>query len=228
MDYYDKRTICDKFNIRGGKNNSIDVFLLNITSLSFYFNPDLLPEWYLSTLILFYAISPLFKYLLEKGGWSLLILISLAIIMEEEFIGAEKWQYENALGRIPLYLLGMQCALTNKEDLSYKITVPLFLLSIAFFFQKHHYLFSACAIPLAIQIANVFIDKYKLSKNKLLNCIGSHTLEVYVGNTIAAVIAEHIFCPEMHVITKVTIDIMMTTGLSLLLWKLNLRLQKLS
>ena len=112
----------------------------------------------------------------------------------------------------------MQCALSNKEDLPYKVTIPLFLLSVAFFFQGHHYLFSACAVLLAIQIANILIDKWGVLKNKLFN---------WIGNTIAAVIAELIFSPEMNVFDKISIDIMMTIGLSLLLWKLNSQLQDL-
>ena len=42
-----------------------------------------------------------------------------------------------------------------------------------------------------------------------------HILDIYVGNTIAAVIAELIFSPEMNVFDKISIDIMMTIGLSL-------------
>lgn len=217
----------NKFNIRGGEDLSLDVLLLNITSLSFYYNPDLLPEWYLSTLLLFYAVSPLLKMLLEKGNWGLLILVSLGVVLEEEFLGTGRWQYDNAVARFPLYLLGMQCALSNKEDLPYKVTIPLFLLSVAFFFQGHHYLFSACAVLLAVQIANILIDKWGVLKNKLFNWIGTHTLDIYVGNTIAAVTAKQIFSPEMNVFDKISIDIMMTIGLSLLLWKLNSQLQDL-
>ncbi|WP_025835570.1 acyltransferase family protein [Bacteroides rodentium] len=205
----------------GGGDFGLETFLLNITSLSFYYNPDLLPEWYLSTLLLFYAVSPLLKMLLEKYSWRLLTLVSLVVVLEGEFLGTGRWQYDNAVARFPLYLLGMQCALNNKENLPYKVTIPLFLLSIAFFFQGHHYLFSACAVLFTVQIANILIDRWGILKNKLFNWIGSHTLEIYVGNTIAAIIAEQIFSPEMNILTKLSIDIMMTISLSLLLWKLN-------
>lgn len=214
--------------LMGGVNDSIDVFLLNITSLSFYYNPDLSPEWYLATLILFYAISPLLKNLLEKGGWGLLLLISFAIIMEEEFWGTGRWQYANAIGRFPLYLLGMLCAIKNREDLPYKVTIPLFFLSIIFFFQNAHYLFSSYAVLLLIQVTNKLIDRWIIFKNDLFDWIGSHTLELYVGNTIAAVIThQYIFHIEMNVLIKVSIDIIMTIILSLLLWKANSQLQKL-
>lgn len=72
-------SVCIINLILGVGNLGLDIFLLNITSLSFYYNPDLLPEWYLSTLLLFYAVSPLLKMLLEKGSWGLVILISLVV-----------------------------------------------------------------------------------------------------------------------------------------------------
>ena len=45
--------------------------------------------------------------LLEKGSWGLVILISLVVVLEEEFLGTGRWQYDNAVARFPLYLLGM-------------------------------------------------------------------------------------------------------------------------
>ena len=77
-----------------------------------------------------------------------MILISLVVVLEEEFLGTGRWQYDNAVARFPLYLLGMQCALSNKEDLPYKVTIPLFLLSVAFFFQGHSLpIFRMCCAP---------------------------------------------------------------------------------
>lgn len=79
--------------------------------------------------------QPVTKNAFGKGSWGLVILISLVVVLEEEFLGTGRWQYDNAVARFPLYLLGMQCALSNKEDLPYKVTIPLFLLSVAFFFR---------------------------------------------------------------------------------------------
>lgn len=213
--------------ISGGViGKEFNIFLLNITSLSFYCDPDLLPEWYLATLMLFYALSPLLKILLEKGGWSLLLMIGLAVVIEEEIWGTGKWQYANAIARFPIYLLGMMCAIKNKEDLPYKITVPFFLLSIVFFFQNQHYLFSACAVLLLIQVADKLIGRLFFFKNKIFNWIGTHTLELYVGNVISAEIVHYIFYPEMHILMKLPIDLAMTICISLLLWKINSQVQK--
>lgn len=227
MDDFDNSIILCQFDIGGVNDRGVDVLLLNITSLSFYCEPDLLPEWYLATLMLFYAISPLLKILLEKGGWSLLLMIGLTVVIEEEIWGTGKWQYANAIARFPLYLLGMLCAIKNKEDLPYKVTILLFLLSIVFFFQNHHYLFSACSVLLLIQVANKLIDRWSFFKNKIFNWIGTHTLELYVGNVLSAVMMRFVLFPELHVLVILTIDLTMTTGFSLLLWKVNSQIQKI-
>lgn len=146
--------------------------------------------------------------------------------MEEEFGGTGRWQYANAIGRFPLYLLGMLCAIKNREDLPYKVTIPLFFLSIIFFFQNQHYLFSSYALLLLIQVANKLIDKWSIFKNDLFNWIGTHTLELYVGNVLSAEFVHYIFYPRMHTLMKVAIDLAMTICMSLLLWK-NSQVQKL-
>lgn len=176
---------------------------------------------------MFYALSPLLKTLLEKGGWTVLILISMAIIIKEEIWGSDRWQYANAIARFPLYLLGMTCAIKDKEDLPYSVTLPLFFLSIVFFFQNQHYLFSACAVLLLVQIANKLIDKWDSFKNRLSNWIGTHTLELYVGNVLSAGMMRFVLFPELHVLVILTIDLTITTGFSLLLWKVNSQIQKI-
>lgn len=153
-------------------------------------------------------------------------MIGLAVVIEEEIWGTGKWQYANAIARFPIYLLGMMCAIKNKEDLPYKITVPFFLLSIVFFFQNQHYLFSACAVLLLIQVADKLIGRLFFFKNKIFNWIGTHTLELYVGNVISAEIVHYIFYPEMHILMKLPIDLAMTICISLLLWKINSQVQK--
>lgn len=146
--------------------------------------------------------------------------------MEEEFVGTGRWQYANAVGRLPLYLLGMLCAIKNKENLSYKVTVPLFLLSIVFFFQNQHYLFSACATPFLMQVANKIIDRSTLFQKSAFTWIGAHTLELYCGNTITAEIVVHFFHPDVPLFTKLAIDFALTFVLSITLWRVNIKIQK--
>lgn len=63
----------------GEEATTMKDLLFDLSTISFYIHPNSLPEWYLATLILFYLISPLYKYLLEKTGWILLVIISVSI-----------------------------------------------------------------------------------------------------------------------------------------------------
>lgn len=212
-----------KYLIREG--TTITLLLCDLSTISFYTHPNSLPEWYLATLILFYLISPLYKYLLEKTGWILLIIISVSIYSCYIIIGTTTWQYACAIPRFPLYLLGFTCALKNKEDISYSITIPLFLVGIYYFFQNNHYMFSSFCILLCIQIANKIIDKNSLFQTPIIQWIGKHTLEIYVANVLSAILIKYIFVSEGKSILMLS-DIFITSILSILLWKVNSLIQK--
>lgn len=208
-----------------GEGTTITLLLCDLSTISFYTHPNSLPEWYLATLILFYLISPLYKYLLEKTGWILLIIISVSIYSCYIIIGTTTWQYACAIPRFPLYLLGLTCALKNKEDISYSITIPLFLVGIYYFFQNNHYMFSSFCILLFIQIVNKIIDKNSLFQTPIILWIGKHTLEIYVANVLSAILIKYISISEEKSILILS-DILFTTILSLLLWKVNSLIQK--
>ena len=59
----------------GGGKMCITHLVANLSTIFFYFNPDLLPEWYLATLIMFYALSPILYMILKKAGWFGALLI---------------------------------------------------------------------------------------------------------------------------------------------------------
>lgn len=206
----------------------IKTFLSDFSTLSFYTHPDSLPEWYLATLILFYTISPIYKYLLERVGWVLLIVISIMVFIYYITIGTSIWQYACAISRFPLYLLGLTCALKNKEDIPHYITIPLFIIGIYYFFQNNHYIFSSCCILLFIQIINKIIDKTNLSHKTFLNWIGSHTLELYVGNTISAIIFIYYISPNTNLLIKIFYDLLFTIILSICLHKINQTVKKIA
>lgn len=212
-------------------NTDVDIlscvlgFLFDVSTLSFYINPDSLPEWYLAALILFYIISPLYKYLLKKTGWTLLIMISVIIFLYSTIVGTTVWQYACAIPRFPLFLFGLTCAVKNKENVSYYITIPLFILGIYYFFQNSHYIFSACCILLCVQMANNVIDKTKFFYKVIFNWIGTHTLEIYVANVLSAVIIRYFIITNEHLVMILS-DIFLTVILSILLWKINSFIQE--
>lgn len=209
----------------GEEATTMKDLLFDLSTISFYIHPNSLPEWYLATLILFYLISPLYKYLLEKTGWILLVIISVSIYSCYIIIGTTTWQYACAIPRFPLYLLGLTCALKNKENISYSITIPLFLVGIYYFFQNNHYMFSSFCILLCIQIANKIIDKNSLFQTPIIQWIGKHTLEIYVANVLSAILIKYIFVSEGKSILILS-DIFITAILSISLWKVNSLIQK--
>lgn len=184
-----------------------------------------MPEWYLATLILFYIISPAYKYLFEKTEWISLITISVITFIYYVTIGATTWQYACAIPRLPLFLLGITCAIKNKEDIPYYVTIPLFILGTYYFFQNNHYMFSSCCILLCIQIVNKIIDNTNFFNKSLFNWIGSHTLEIYVANVLSAIIIRYIIVSNENLILILS-DIFMTILLSLTLYKVNNLIQK--
>lgn len=194
----------------------------NISTISFYFNPDLLPEWYLATLILFYALSPILYKILKKTGWFGVLGVCVAVVYISgvgKYISA--WQYANAICRFPLYLLGMQCAIKGKENLPYYITIPCFLIGTSFFFTGNHYLFSSYCVLLMVQILNLLIDKIDLSRLSYFRRTGRHTLEIYAANVLSAVLIASCFSTCTYPIIVICIDLFLTTVLSIVLWKAN-------
>lgn len=195
----------------------------DITTFSFFVNPDSVPEWYLQTLILFYLISPLIKFLIEKSGWLFVSILSVSIIFFCELGSIHHWQYENAIPRFSLFVLGLTCYIKNCQNLSYKITLPLFILGIVYFFRNSHYLFSSLCIPLVIQGLNFFFDKYSIIKSSsVVNWIGRHTLELYVGNLISAELLQKFLLSQgRNPITVIVLDLCITILLSFVLTMVN-------
>lgn len=205
--------------LRGGGIN-ISHLVANLSTISFYFNPDLLPEWYLATLILFYTLSPIFYKLLKKTGWSCIIGV-WAVVIYISWEGISEWQYANAICRFPLYLLGMQCAIIGKENLPYYITIPCFVIGSCFFFTGNHYLFSSYCVLLMVQILNLLIDKIDLPCLSCFKTIGRHTLEIYAANVLSAVLLASCFYTCIHPIIVIFIDLFLTAVLSFVLSKAN-------
>lgn len=206
-------------SIGGGKIN-ISLLVANLSTISFYFNPDLLPEWYLATLILFYTLSPILYKLLKNTGWPCIIGV-WAVVIYISWEGISEWQYANAICRFPLYLLGMQCAIKGKENLPNYITIPCFLIGTCFFFAGSHYLFSSFCVLLMVQILNLLIDKINLPCLSCFKTIGRHTLEIYAANVLSAVLLASCFYTCIHPIIVIFIDLFLTAVLSFVLSKAN-------
>lgn len=180
-------------NIAGGMQLGWEILVKNITTLSFYTEPDNLCDWYLSTLMLFYLLSPAFKVLIEKSGWLFVAGVYIFVLLYSELVDFNIWQYSCAVERLPLYLLGMTCYINKKPKLPISLTFSLFVLSFFFFYQEQHYLFSSAFVLLPIQIFNLIISKFNCKNLGVLEKIGKQTLELYVGNILAGEILHYWF-----------------------------------
>ena len=56
-------------------------------------------------------------------------MISVIIFLYSTIVGTPVWQYACAIPRFPLFLFGLTCAVLNKENVSYYITIPLFIVT---------------------------------------------------------------------------------------------------
>lgn len=155
----------------------------------------------------------------------MLIAIYVITFIYYVTIGTTIWQYACAIPRLPLFLLGLTCAIKNKENISYYVTIPLFALGTYYFFHNNHYMFSSCCILLFIQIANKIIDNFNFFNISLFYWIGNHTLEIYVANVLSSIIIRYIFASNEKLIL-ISSDMFMTIIFSLLLWKVNNLIQK--
>lgn len=205
----------------GGGKLWLQDLIFNLTTLSFYFNPDLLPEWYLATLLLFYALSPFLYRFLKLTGWYGVAFVSIAAVLLEVKGWIPCWQYDNAICRFPLFLLGMQCAIKNRDNLSYYVTIPCFAIGCYFFFQGFHYLFSSWCVLLLIPIVNTLIDKCSLLKASIIKNIGRHTLEIYAANVISAVFITSFLCLQESPLVTIASDIALTVLGAIFLSKWN-------
>lgn len=193
-----------------------DVFC-NISSLNYWGLGGEVPEWYLSFLLILYLTFPMvyvvskkcshfyfhgenrvqvdnkiFAYAKLTGGG---ILFLLAILFLSELILTKdmKWYYETAIGRIPIFILGVMCYPYNSYSkklylgglLSFAL---LFILSVPLYFNGylHTYVLLYWLSPVCILFVAFFMlvmanaQAFKI----VFNWLGKYSLEIYVANVL--------------------------------------------
>ena len=87
----------------------------NLTTISYYIPNSNFVDWYLSSLFVFYLIFPLLDGLMSNK-WNLLficiILISIFFVFA---LWDLHWRYECALGRIPIFCMGIMTYYENQH-----------------------------------------------------------------------------------------------------------------
>lgn len=170
----------------------------NLTTISYYIPSSNFVDWYLSSLFVFYLLFPLL-YRLMSNRWNLLflciILISIFFVVA---IFDLHWRYECALGRIPVFCMGIMTyheLVTEKHTETYKpfiFSIVSFILVIpALMLYKEkmvetYYLFYLMA-PIFIVALNKIMSKISIHGivDKCLSFFGKYSLEIYVANIIS-------------------------------------------
>lgn len=173
------------------KTFSIGFLVSNMTSLNYYGLGGCFIEWYLSALIVFYAIFPaLFKLTELVPGW--ILVLFMFVLFYICAINDVDWSYLCAIGRLPIFIMGIiMCRICNKGIKESNITKILFVFALAFassilLYYNHrihtYAVVYACVPVVILAISRLFLNNSK--SNKVICWIGSHTLEIYVANTI--------------------------------------------
>ena len=170
----------------------------NLTTISYYLPSSNFVDWYLSSLFVFYLIFPLL-YRLMSNRWNLLFLCIILISIFFVFALFDlHWRYECALGRIPVFCMGIMTYhefVTEKHTETYKpfiFSIVSFILVIpALMLYKEkmvetYYLFYLMA-PIFIVTLNKTMAKISIPGiiDKCLIFLGKYSLEIYVANIIS-------------------------------------------
>ena len=179
-------------------------FVCNITTLSYYNLGGHIFDWYLCALVLFYFAFPILYYLVKKcpiGVLAATLTGSLVLLT----LGLP-WYYDTAIGRIPIFTLGIICFSTsiNRKILyealglfggAFVTTVLLYYLDLVHTYVLIYILAPFVFYVIAVLSAKIVSSLTKLSK--AMEYLGSHSLELYVSNNISMVIAGLILPPPL-------------------------------
>lgn len=196
----------------------------NLSTLQFYGIGGKLFEWYLSFLILLYIAFPFIyklkdnqKPVIAVGGMTLVVIVFLSIT-------DLSWQYNCAVGRLPIFLLGICCyrKKCNTFHLGLIIFFVAFLLSLPLYYYGyiHTYIILYwCAPMIMLMLSPIIRCLLNTFIGKGLNWLGKHSLEIYVSNVIVMA-----WLPYFLSYNKFVVYWMMLIAVLPLIYKLNSKL----
>lgn len=174
-----------------GNKMTVWDWICNTTSLNYYRLGGFYIEWYLCFLIILYLLFPLLyklgKIISSKkpSCFVLLLLICVAIAV----LCKDEWQYICAVGRTPVFLLGV-ILFFNRNDIKQYLFYFLLLsiLSVALLIRDllpTYYLLYMLA-PFVIGIVAFACNLFMTWKafSYIVEWMGQHSLDIYVGNII--------------------------------------------
>lgn len=185
--------------IYNGRNMSVWDWFCNLTTLNYYGLGGFYIEWYLCAVVVFYLTFPLLFTLCKRcvsknGGGYLLSLVLLLCILLSTLCG--KSEYICAIGRAPIFVLGILLFLNKRPLKKYLVLfVIFFLLSMPLFFQgflpTFYLLYMAAPIIIGfIGLLGEMMMRSERAKT-VLEWTGQHTLELYVSNILICYVMTH-------------------------------------
>ena len=165
-------------------------WVCTLTTLSFWRAGGVFIEWYLSTLIVLYLLFPLFYRMIgirySAYGLGAYILANLALIACCDL----SWEYECALSRLPMFLLGILYYKRQDKSILIKFlpvyTIGLIAAAILWRLGKvETYIVGYMCAPW-IMLVIYILTKYVFERwQRFMRCfeyVGRYTLEIYVAN----------------------------------------------
>ena len=186
-------------SICNGRNMSVWDWFCNLTTLNYYCLGGFYIEWYLCAVVVFYLSFPLLFSLCKRcesvnGEGILLILVLIFCILLSILCG--KWEYVCAIGRIPIFILGILLYINKKPLKKYLfifcffflLTIPLFILGLL---PRFYVFYMAAPIIIGLMglLGEIIIQSEGIKS--VLEWIGKHTLELYVTNIVICYVMKH-------------------------------------
>ena len=184
------------------------VFLTDITSLSFWIK-DYYELWYISFIVLMYALFPCLYKLYKKNSNYILLLIAISVLAEIVLWRMKVSVYtdlEIAMSRVPIFLLGIFVSDFVKKDIkisNISVVISALLFAVAFVIRTKismpvlftRYIYGIMAVCLII--ASGFVFDFITTKKglkpilKISEFAGDISLEIYIIHALIIRVIKH-------------------------------------
>ena len=215
-------------------------WLCNITTLSYYKVGGCFVDWYLSSIFYFYLLFPLLFRITHKRGLIVPITISIIVCLIISFYDID-WWYGCAIGRLPIFSLGLFLFVDNSKNKKYFLFCSafyfvLFVISVILYkigaYMRGYFLTDMITPTILLFFAVVLCILPTFSEGKIgsfIAKIGTYSLEIYVANVITMksiiLINEYFYC-NCHIMCLV-LYFLLNISIAFILIKINSIIKRL-
>jgi peptidoglycan/LPS O-acetylase OafA/YrhL len=155
-----------------------------ITTIDFYNINSTSKEWYISSMVLLYALFPLLYRFTNKK----IIICSSFIALGVTLLDID-WRHDCLVSRIPLFLLGIWAYKNKGREMFLIMTVFILIGAFSFLKCQSPFMMSSMFCPLLLY----FLSK-SVSRNYILSLLGKYTLDIFLANGLVAYYLSSLFC----------------------------------